>query len=339
VDYPALTSEFSGHFEFYPDGSVEVAMPSNIALIKYMGKTDADKNLPTNGSYSLTLPHLLTKVKCQRNTGSLDQWKPLLRGDVLPLELTPDGQGRFLEFWNFLKAEWGIEGYYLIQSGNTFPSDCGIASSGSSFAALTIAAYLVAIKQNSSKVRDLTLSDLANFSRQGSGSSCRSFFKGGAYWKDKEVKSVTLPAFKKAYHLVALVESGKKEVSSSEAHKRVTSSLLFKGRVERAEIRLKQLLTEPLSWWKMYQICWAEFWDMQALFETSEPSFGYMTSKTFIVLNLARDFWRQYQEGPVVTMDAGANVHLLFNQNQTSLFEEFKNQLNPLNITWYEGVL
>jgi diphosphomevalonate decarboxylase len=339
MEYTALTPDFSGHFEVSPDGSIEVSMPSNIALIKYMGKTDLDKNLSTNGSYSLTLPYLVTKVKCRERDESQDRWESLKREEVLPLDLSPQGQGRFLRFWNFLKSEWAIRGHFLIESGNTFPSDCGIASSSSSFAALTVAAYLVATQQNSSKVRHLTLLDLASLSRQGSGSSCRSFFKGGAYWKDQVVKAVTLPAFEKAHHLVALVESGKKDVSSSEAHKLVTSSLLFQGRIERAETRLKQLLTEPLSWWELYQLCWAEFWDMHALFETSHPSFGYMTSKTLEVLSLARELWHQFQQGPVVTMDAGANVHLLFNQNQRLLVEEFKNQLKQLNITWKEGIL
>ena len=37
--------------------------PSNIALIKYMGKTDEQDNRPTNRSLSYTLNHLRTTVE------------------------------------------------------------------------------------------------------------------------------------------------------------------------------------------------------------------------------------------------------------------------------------
>ncbi|NJL25701.1 MAG: hypothetical protein HC902_11360 [Calothrix sp. SM1_5_4] len=77
-------------------------------------------------------------------------------------------------------------------------------------------------------------------------------------------------------------------MSSSEAHLRVTSSALFAGRPERAQRRLRDLQAALLScaggelsaWREVFEICWAEFWDMHALFETSRPSFGYMTGET-----------------------------------------------------------
>ena len=50
---------------------------------------------------------------------------------------------------------------------------------------------------------------------------------------------------------------------------------------------------------------------MHALFETSLPSFGYMTAESVEVLHKVREYWRKHDSGPLVTMDAGANVHLL----------------------------
>ena len=39
--------------------------PSNIALIKYMGKKDENSNLPDNSSLSYTLNNLLSTVKLE----------------------------------------------------------------------------------------------------------------------------------------------------------------------------------------------------------------------------------------------------------------------------------
>ena len=43
--------------------NVFASAPANIALIKYMGKTDVLSNRPTNSSLSWTLGHLQTFVR------------------------------------------------------------------------------------------------------------------------------------------------------------------------------------------------------------------------------------------------------------------------------------
>src|SRR5690606_32124285 len=116
----------------------------------------------------------------------------------------------------------------------------------------------------------------------------------------------------------AVVSATEKQVSSSEAHIRVTSSLNFIGRTERAEKRLESLIQAftRQDWVQAFEICWAEFWDMHSLFETSQPSFGYMTKESMEVLNILKDFWTREGDGPLVTMDAGPNIHLLWREDQ-----------------------
>ena len=65
-------------------------MPSNIALIKYMGKTDSSVNLPTNPSISYTLNHLLTRVELTE-IDSQDHWLPLNSGDFVAPTLSLQG--------------------------------------------------------------------------------------------------------------------------------------------------------------------------------------------------------------------------------------------------------
>lgn len=283
-------------------------MPSNIALIKYMGKTDSTVNLPTNPSISYTLNKLLTRVELTEGKTE-DQWKPLDTEGFTAPELSEKGQNRFINHFQNLKRHWGIEGVYCIQSANNFPSDCGLASSASSFAALTAATYELAKQKYGA---DETLLSLANLSRKGSGSSCRSFFSPWCEWNGDRVEPVDLPQ-NELQHKVVVVEDSKKLVSSSEAHLRVTSSDLFNGRIERASKRCEELKS-ALKNNQMriaFDICWAEFWDMHALFETSLPSFSYMTGDSVEVVHKVRDYWNKNNSGPLVTMDAGANVHLL----------------------------
>ena len=102
-----------------------------------------------------------------------------------------------------------------------------------------------------------------------------------------------------------MVEAKVKEVSSGEAHKRIETSLLNVGRAERATKRLNDLVAaltqkdwSQKNWRSTYEICWAEFWDMHALFETSRPSFGYMNSDSLNVLrHVQREMWQKQSHG------------------------------------------
>lgn len=312
--------------------------PSNIALIKYMGKIDSEKNRPTNSSLSFTLDHLRTRVVLESSDTPNDVWSSLDAEGFTPLQLSESGSQRFLKHFAFLKQTLKIPGNYRILSANSFPSDCGLASSASSFAALTRAAVELGKQVSIERdwVESLTEAEHAELSRQGSGSSCRSFLSPFALWTERGVEPVNLPR-PQWLHSVVIVESEKKDVSSSQAHKRVSESLLFKGRPERAEHRLEKLI-EVLTlqqWAEAFEICWAEFWDMHALFETSQPSFGYMHPESLWVLNQIRQIWKMQKDGPLVTMDAGANVHLLYREDQVELSRllhaEFSKQFSVIS--------
>ncbi|MCB0356433.1 MAG: diphosphomevalonate decarboxylase [Bdellovibrionales bacterium] len=304
--------------------------PANIALIKYMGKTNSDINLPTNGSLSLTLEKLRTYVVIQVLTDKTeDQWQCLDEMGLEKITLSEKGRLRFLKAWLFLKKFFAIEGSFVIRSANNFPADCGIASSASSFAALTLASYEVA-KDLGKKSLDVNLQKLAELSRGFSGSSCRSFIGPLCEWSDA-VQSVE-STYENLFHYVVIVDAAKKQVSSSEAHLRVQTSQLFNGRAERAQWRLqavKECLvdTSITSWKKLFQLCWEEFWDMHALFETSDPNFGYMRPESLFVQEQVRKLWSAFQDGPLLTMDAGANIHFVWRKDQKTMAHAFKAEL------------
>jgi diphosphomevalonate decarboxylase len=302
--------------------------PSNIALIKYMGKIDSASggisNKPTNTSLSYTLPHLLSYVSLQVDaTATADTWAPLEQyGDFkfAKLALSEKGAARFLAHLQKMKDHFGYKGAFKVSSANGFPSDCGLASSASSFAALTMAA-LEALPALTGMPQPSVL-QAAEWSRQGSGSSSRSFFAPWSIWDAEGAREVQNLGFADLIHQVVVVNEESKAVSSSEAHRRVVTSDLFKGRPERAESRAQRLMKalRAQEWTQAFEITWAEFWDMHALFETSLPSFGYMTAGSLEVLRTVRELtWDRSGDGPIVTMDAGPNVHLMYRVDEKSL--------------------
>ena len=69
---------------------------------------------------------------------------------------------------------------------------------------------------------------------------------------------------------------------------------------------------------------------MHSLFETAKPPFKYKKDTTQKVLNCVKDYWKKNDEGPLVTMDAGANIHLLYRPDQKDQREKNKKTFNRL---------
>lgn len=306
--------------------------PSNIALIKYMGKDDSSLNRPANSSLSYTLNHLVTAVEIRPSDLKVDSWTSLSGSGWVDPNLSEKGQQRFLKHFAFLKEQMGVKGLFELASANNFPGDCGLASSASSFAALTMATHQLALSNGDRALAEaLSLEALSALSQRGSGSSCRSFFSPWALWRDQGAESLALP-FQHLKHQVVVVDAKQKRVSSSEAHRLVTTSSLYSGRASRATDRLAKLLSalNVQDWQAAFAITWAEFWDMHALFETSQTPFGYMTAGSMAVLESVRKQWLEAGDGPLVTMDAGPNVHLLYRDDQGALAKQLGAKLASL---------
>jgi diphosphomevalonate decarboxylase len=150
---------------------------------------------------------------------------------------------------------------------------------------------------------------MAQVSAKGSGSSCRSLDGPWVEWNPNQGISVIDGGTTEWMDFILIVESGPKEVPSSEAHVRVKTSKKFSGRVERAQKRLeelKTLLNNPKSIPQIQKLVLEEAMDMHDLFHTSEPPFRYMSE---LSEEIVAEVQKQNFNG-VVTLDAGANVHL-----------------------------
>ncbi len=297
--------------------------PSNIALIKYMGKKDSEHNTPINASLSYTLNELLSTVTLEHHSGPKDLWEPLNAPGAEPFLLSKAAQERFLHHLQRLKTWANYSGHFIVRSCNNFPHSSGLASSASSFAALTKCAMLALSELTETPLP--TVETQANLSRFGSGSSCRSFFTPWAIWKEDGVSAIDLPC-PKLLHQVIVISHDVKKVSSSDAHQRIRTSKLYPTRAQRAEDNLKVLLNafETRQWDAAYQVCWREFQDLHQLFTTCDLPFSYMTDKTESALKTLQDLWHREGDGPLVTMDAGPNIHVLYREDQIEMALAFK---------------
>jgi len=296
--------------------------PSNIALIKYMGKLDDKQNIPANPSLSYTLPNLMSHVKLEAYPGPKDIWESLEIPGFKPFNLSAEGQTRFIKHLETLKNHFNYSGHFIIRSSNNFPHSSGLASSASSFAALTKCACLAL-----SELTNITLPDMqtqAKLSQLGSGSSCRSFFSPWALWTENKVEAITLP-YENLIHHVIVISDEEKSISSRMAHRQIHTSEHYATRPARAKERLKVLLEalKNKDWKKSYEVCWEEFIDMHQLFQTASPAFNYITPRAEEMLNTLQNFWKEHQDGPIVTMDAGPNIHLLFRPDQQEMANFF----------------
>lgn len=297
--------------------------PANIALIKYMGKKDDSSNLPENPSLSYTLNNLLSNVMLETYPGLKDKWEPLPAPGAAPFRLEEAAQQRFLQHLALLKTHFGYKGAFLVRSSNNFPHSTGLASSASSFAALTKCAVRAICELQNKPEPDIQVQ--AQLSRLGSGSSCRSFFSPWALWDGEHVDALELP-YTNLIHQVIIVNHAKKAISSSEAHQRIKSSTFYESRTSRAKDNLKVLLAalHAKDWTSCYEICWREFHDMHQLFATCDKPFVYMAQESVAVLNLLQKSWQELGDGPIVTMDAGPNIHLLYRPDQAEMAHQFK---------------
>lgn len=297
--------------------------PANIALIKYMGKKDAARNLPDNPSLSYTLPQLLSQVMLETHAGVKDYWEPLLVPGALEFTLSVTAQERFLGHLRYLKSVFNYTGSFIVRSSNNFPQASGLASSASSFAALTKCAVLALAELTGLPLP--SVEEQARLSRLGSGSSCRSFFAPWALWDEDEVKAIELP-YPELLHQVIIISHAEKQIPSTQAHQLIRTSPGYAGRSKRAAENLDALLLalRLQDWAKAYQICWREFQDMHQLFRTCQPSFSYITPEGQLILDELQRLWQRVGDGPIVTMDAGPNIHLLYRLEQSELARAFQ---------------
>ena len=316
-----MPQQFLGNKEFLTkDIEVFASCPSNIALIKYWGKYEGQ--IPANPSISFTLSNCKTETKMIFKSGEKFSVKTFLAGK----EETKFSEKIEKYFRNIEKyLPWILQGSFVIETENTFPHSSGIASSASGFGA--IAKCLMEMDREFSG-KDFFDAKKASFlARLGSGSACRSVYDGLVVWGDvNEVKGSSdlyavkypdeeiHPIFRDFNDYVLLIHEGQKSVSSTVGHGLMNTNPYAERRFQEARenfVPMKEILKsgDLQAFMKLVE---HEALTLHAMMMMSDPAFILMQTGTLQVINRVWEFRKETNLPLFFTLDAGANVHLLF---------------------------
>lgn len=321
-------------------GSFSYSAPSNIALVKYWGKKE--HQIPANPSISFTLNTCKTITELsfsKKEDTSTFSFDLLFEGQ--PKENFKPKIQKFFErieiYCPFLKQ------YHLkIDTRNTFPHSSGIASSASGMAALAMNIMSLEKALHPEMTDDYFFQKASFLARLGSGSACRSIKGEVVVWgnhaaidRSSDLFGVEFPAtihanFKNYQDTILLVDKGEKQVSSTVGHDLMHHHPYAERRFQQAHDNLSQLKTvlETGDLDTFVQIVESEALTLHAMMMTSMPYFILMKPNTLEIINRIWDFRRSSNISVCFTLDAGANVHVLYPENDSvEVLQFIKNEL------------
>lgn len=325
-------------------GKVTWESPSNIALVKYWGKKK--NQMPENPSLSFTLSHCKTitslsfvKKEAVDNVFSFEVY---LDGTVKE-DFKPKIQTFFERIENYLPF---LRDYkFKIETENTFPHSSGIASSASGMSALALCLMSVE-KQllaahnvlNENTLDAHYFNKKASFlARLGSGSACRSIEGDIIVWGETESieNSTDLFGTKYPYEVhknfknyqdtILLVDKGEKQVSSTVGHNLMHNHPFAERRFEQAHRHMDSLKTILKSGdlAAFNSLVESEALTLHAMMMTSMPYFILMKPNTLEIINKIWNFRKDTGLHVSFTLDAGANVHVLYPKNESQQILQF----------------
>lgn len=322
-----MEDQFLGNSQFQISSqTVSESCPSNIALIKYWGKYA--NQIPANPSISYTLNHCRTNTQMEFIADEPFSVQTFLSGNE-ELKFAEKIEKYFRNIEKYLP--WILKGKYIIRTENTFPHSSGIASSASGFGA--IAKCLMSLDEvfeTENQEPGLKTKKASFLSRLGSGSACRSLYNGLVVWGETpEVEGSSdlfavqypneeiHPVFKNFNDWVLLIHEGQKSVSSTVGHGLMNTNPYAERRFQEARenfVPMKEILKSG-DMNRFITLVEHEALTLHAMMMMSEPAFILMKSGTMEVINKIWKFREETGLPLFFTLDAGANVHLLFPSN------------------------
>jgi len=312
------------NFDLEGSKSASWESPSNIALIKYWGKHG--DQLPQNPSISFNLKKskTTTKIIYQTKEGAESKIKYLFENERNFL-FEERVKGYFETISVYLPFLKKLD--FTIYSNNTFPHSAGIASSASSFSALSH--DLCSIEQElfqTLTTRDEFYRKASFLARLGSGSATRSVPGKAVLWGETELVKESSNEFainmdNQVHHVfksyrdaVLIIDSGQKATSSSKGHELMENHPFAKARYFQANINLEKLLLALKSGGEKIftEIVENEALTLHAMMLSSNPSVSLIQPNTLLVIEKLKEFRQKQQLNFAFTLDAGPNIHILY---------------------------
>ncbi|MGC6429926.1 MAG: diphosphomevalonate/mevalonate 3,5-bisphosphate decarboxylase family protein [Jejuia sp.] len=316
-------------------GSFTWESPSNIALVKYWGKKE--NQIPENPSISFTLSNCktITSLSFYKKEDSKSfSFEVFLDGEKKE-DFKPKIETFFKrveEYLPFLK-----DYHFKIETSNTFPHSSGIASSASGMSALALCLMSIERELNPNISGEDFTKKASFLARLGSGSACRSIEGDMVIWGAHEkiegssdVFGVKYPYevhpnFKNYQDTILLVDKGEKQVSSTVGHNLMHGHPFAQERFRQANKNLSYMISilKDGDLDKFIALVESEALTLHAMMMTSMPYFILMKSNTLEIIDKIWAYRKATGSKVCFTLDAGANVHVLYPEEESDLVLEF----------------
>ncbi|MEX0975592.1 MAG: diphosphomevalonate decarboxylase [Woeseia sp.] len=277
----------------------EAQAQPNIALIKYWGKRDRDRNLPASGSLSVTLDSLWTRMAVDFGSGCAKDCL-LVNGEVNPAMLARVSA--------CLDRLCGVKRPAArIDSTGNFPIGAGLASSASAFAALVTAA---------ARAANITLDRLTLARQAGatSGSAARSLYPGIVELcaGDDEIQVASIAAASEwpLRIVVAITEESSKPLASGDAMIRsAATSPFYASWIDRqnADLQLARAAVQQRDFAALAAVAEHNCLKMHSVMWTSRPAIVYWNNATIACMESIRVLQRA-GHAVFFTIDAGPQL-------------------------------
>jgi diphosphomevalonate decarboxylase len=321
-------------FSTLNSGNYTWKTPSNIALVKYWGKKK--HQIPENTSISFTLDACFTLTtlefaKKKNEKGDFEIYFEGKRKDDFKPKIAIFFE-RIKEYCPFL-----TEYDFIIRSRNSFPHSSGIASSASGMSALALCVMSIERSLFPEMNDDYFYKKASFLARLGSGSACRSIKGNIVVWGSHEeiedssdfygveFSDEVHSNFKNYHDTILLVDEGEKQVSSTLGHELMFNHPYAQERFNQAEeniSKIKEILKSG-DLKAFVNIVESEALTLHSMMMTSNPYFILMKPNTLKIINKIWKFRKDTNLNLCFTLDAGANVHLLYPENEKEAVNSF----------------
>ena len=316
------------------NGVAAYSAPSNIALVKYWGKKALQ--IPANPSISFTLDNCktTTTLKFEKKTSEGFSFDVFLEG-ALEEDFKPKIEQFFKRIETYLPF---LSAYhFVIETSNTFPHSSGIASSASGMSALALCLMQIEQQLNPDISKKYFNKKASFLARLGFGSACRSIEGDLIVWGAHEniegssdFVGIKYPHevhqnFKNFRDTILLVDKGEKQVSSTVGHNLMHNHSFAEQRFAQAHSNMDALIAVLKSGDlnAFISIVEREALTLHAMMMSSDPYFILMKPNTLEIINKIWAFRAETGLHICFTLDAGANVHVLFPEPEAKEIQEF----------------
>ena len=311
--------------------------PSNIALVKYWGKSNPQ--IPKNASISFTLNncHTITTIDFQKKEKSKTVDFDLFFEGKQKEEFKP----KIAEFFKRVQeyCPYIFDYKMTINSENSFPHSSGIASSASGLSAIARCLLSLEAELNPDLSTEFINKKASFLARLGSGSASRSIEGPLVVWGNHpEIEGSSdlfgvqfpykvHPVFNNYQDAILLVDKGEKQVSSTIGHNLMHNHPYAESRFLQANENLGKMskILQEGNIKEFISLVESEALTLHAMMLTSNPYFILMKPNTLEIINKIWEYRQEKNSNICFTLDAGANVHVLYPESEKVSVNEFIN--------------